>query len=67
LIEAIGEIDRDAEDFYIPRQAFQELLDGFEDLGQARESVWVKMIKMFIRFAKFLINVLLVFVLPSIL
>ena len=45
LIEAMGEIDRDIDDFYIPRQAMQELLDGL----------------------KFLINIVVVLVPPSIL
>jgi hypothetical protein len=49
LIEAVGEIDRELDEFYIPRQAMQVLLDGFEDLGRTRESVWIKLIRMFVR------------------
>jgi len=67
LIEAMAEIDRSADDFYIPRQAMQELLDGFEDLGTTKESIWTKLVKMFIRFMKFLINIVVVLVPPSML
>ena len=67
LIDAVGEIDRDADDFYISRQAIQELLDGFADPGEIKESVWTKLVKMFIRFMKFLINIIVVLVLPSML
>lgn len=62
LIEAIGDIDREADDFYIPRQAMQELLDGFQNLGTTRESIWTKLVKMFLRFMKFLFNIFVVLV-----
>ena len=65
LIEAIGEIDLGVDEVYIPRQAMQELLDGFEDIGQTTESIWIKLIKNFLRFLKFLIGIFIVLVLPS--
>jgi hypothetical protein len=64
IIEAVGEIDREVDDFYIPRIAIQELLDGFADLGEERESFWTKLVKIFVRLMKFLIGIIIVLVLP---
>jgi hypothetical protein len=57
LIEAVGEIDRELDNIYIPRRAMQVLIDEFEDLGRSKDSIWMKLLKMFIRFAKFLFGI----------
>lgn len=65
LIETIGEIDRDADDFYIPRQAMQELFDGFRNLSTTNESIWTKLVRIFVRFGKFLWDIFIFLVSSS--
>ena len=45
----------------------QELLDGFEDMEKTKESIWIKLIKIFIRFMKFLINIAIILIPASML
>lgn len=58
----MGEIDREADDFYIPRQAMEEILGGYLDLSISRESIFIKLIKIFVRFIKFLWDIFIVLV-----
>ena len=62
LIGAIGEIDREVDEVYVPRQIYQTMIDEFNNLWHQPTPCWRRVIKIIARVVIFILNLFLVLV-----